>query len=281
MNIETHEIEYKDFSKSKQLDKKSVVSKLFKEISAFANSKGGKIIVGKEDKTGKLNKQPKEIIEWLENDLITSEINRISDNLIIFKSEIIEGIITLIVQEADDVVSANIDFKGINKGDCYVRQNHQAKIAKGKSLKNLIEKKNISIDSRLNKLRKIVHHKFVIGNNSTSELNIFDSLVISLESKEKHINTLFDKIIKHQFICGYQLPISRLTTITMHIQTVDAYIGSSNSMNQSIIMNRDAFGKLEENSKFVEQFIKSNRDSVLMSSQLKSYIIENINNYEN
>lgn len=280
MNIETHEIEYKDFSKSRQLDKKSVFSKLFKEISAFANSKGGKIIVGKEDKTGEFNEQPKEVIEWLENDLITSEINRISDNLIVFKSEKKDGIIVLNIQEADDVISVNIDYKGLNKGDCYVRENHQSIVAKGKSLKTLIERKNISIDNRLNKLRKIVHHKFVIGNNSTSELNIFDSLVISLDSEEKHIDTLYDKLIKNQFICGYNLPISQFTTITMHIQTVDAFLGTKDSLNQSLIMNRDAFNRLEDKSEYLKNFIKSNRDSILLSSQLKSYIIENKEAYE-
>lgn len=280
MNVETHEIEYKDFSKSKRLDKKSVISKLFKELSAFANSKGGKIIVGKEDKTGNLNKQPQEIIEWLENDQITSEINRISDNLIVFKSEEKDGIIVLNVQEADDVISVNIDYKGLNKGDCYVRENHQSIIAKGKSLKTLIERKNISTDNRLNRLRKIVHHKFVTGNNSTSELNIFDSLVITLNSEEKHIDTLFDKLIKHQFICGYNLPISQFTTITMHLETVDAFLGTKNSLNQSLIMNRDAFKKLENKSEYLKNFIKSNRDSILLSSQLKSYIIENKEAYE-
>ena len=84
MTIETQEIEYKDFSKSIELNKKVVVSKLFREITAFANSKGGKIIVGKEDKTGKITSQPKEILNWLKNDLLTSEVNRISDNLVIF-----------------------------------------------------------------------------------------------------------------------------------------------------------------------------------------------------
>ncbi|CAM4335970.1 ATP-binding protein [Zobellia roscoffensis] len=224
MTVETQEIEYKDFSKSRSLEKKAFVSKLFKEITAFANSKGGKIIVGKEDKTGDLNAQPKEVIEWLDNDIFTSAINRISDNLVIFKCEEKEGFITITVQESDDVISASVDYKGINKGDCFLRENHQANLAKGNSLKKLIERKTISIDSRLNELRKIVHHKFVIGENTASLLNIFDSLVVGLESNDEHISTVFDNLVKQQFICSYNLPLSKYTSMQMHLQTIDSII---------------------------------------------------------
>lgn len=275
MTTETQDIEYKDFSKSKTLDKKTLISKLFREISAFANSKGGKIIVGKEDKTGNLNPQPPEVIEWLENDFFTSEINRISDNLIIFKCEESNGIISITIQESDDVISVNIDYKGINKGDCFIRENHQANIAKGNALKKLIQRKAISVDNRLKELRIIVHYKFATGDNSASKLNVFDSLVISLKSVEEYITTLFDKLIKHQFICGYDLPFSKYTTIQMHLQTVDAFLGTKNSTkNSSIILKRDVFNTLEKNSDYAESYIKSHRNVALTSVQLKNYILE-------
>jgi len=274
--LETQEIEYKDFSKSRSLNKKSIVSKFFKEISAFANSEGGKIIVGKEDKTGKSNVQPEKIIEWLENDFLTSEINRISDNLIVFKSEEDKGIITIIIQESDDPISANIDYKGINKGDCFIRENHQAKHAKGNTLKNLITRKSISIDNRLKQLRKILHHKYSTGKSSVNKLNIFDSLVISMESEDPYISTLFDKFMKHQFICSYHLPISRFTTLQMHIKIVDSIIkNAKQNHSSSIILKREAFHDLEKNPTHLESFFSCHRDNVLNSIQLKNYILEN------
>ena len=274
MTIETQDNEYKDFSKSKSLDKKTIVSKLFKETTAFANSTGGKIIVGKEDKTGNLNVQPKKVIEWLDNDLLTSEINRISDNLVVFKCEEDKGLITIAVQESDDAISANIDYKGINKGDCFIRQNHEAILAKGNTLKKLIERKTISVDNRLKGLRKIVHYKFAIGENSASNLNVFDSLVVSLKSEEEFISTVFDSLVMNQFIGGYDLPLSKYSTMQMHIDTMALILKTPSHLQSSIAMKRDAFKNLKKSSHFIESFFKSHKERVLTSPQLKNYILE-------
>lgn len=266
MPQETQDIEYKDFSKSISLDQKTIISKLFKEITAFANSKGGKIIVGKEDKTGNLNPQPKEVIEWLKNDKLTSEINRISDNLVMFKCQEKKGIITITVQESDDVISANIDTKGINRGDSFIRQNHEAKLAKGNVLKRLIERKTISVDSRLRDLRKIVHHKFSIGENLASKLNVFDSLVITVDIPKEYINTVFDSLVQAQFKFNYSLPISKHTTLQLHAEIIDKMPLLAERIN--------SFNKLEKNKYFTESFFEAHRENVLTSINLKNYILE-------
>ena len=271
MTIETQEIEYKDFSKNPSPDKKDIISKLFIEISAFANASGGRIVVGKENKTGKLNAQPKEIIEWLENDKLTSEINRHSDNLVIFSCEEKDGLIIISIQESEDVISASVDFKNVNKGDSFVRENHEAVLAKGNKLKTLLERKSISTDSRLNYLRKIVHYKFSIGKNSASHMNIFDSLVITVNSEEKHISTMFDALVQNQFIGSYYLPLSKHSTMQMHLNTFFSILKSPGN---SVAAKRDAFRDLLKNSHFIDSFFKSHKDNVLRSQELKNYIFE-------
>ncbi len=110
MTLETQNIEYKDFSKSVDLNKKSVLSNLFKEISAFANSGGGKLIIGKDDKNGDLNAQPEELLNWLKNDSLTTQINQISNNLITFQSNEENGIVTIVVKNSEEVISVNSDY---------------------------------------------------------------------------------------------------------------------------------------------------------------------------
>ncbi len=265
MTIETQEIEYKDFSKNKYLNKKDIISKLFKEITAFSNSKGGKIIVGIEDETGIMNPQPIEVIKWLKNDSLTSEINRISDNLVNFICVEDKGLITIDINESEDVISASIDYKSINKGDCFIRKNHEAILAKGKTLTKLIETKSISTDNRLRKLREIVHYKFSIGENTASKLNIFDSIVISLDSPEDFINTVFDSFVKYQFIFNYYFPISKHSTIQAHLEIVDKMPLSERS---------NVFNKLTKSKYFIESFFESHRENVLISLNLKNYILE-------
>ena len=274
MSIETQDIEHKDFSKSTKLDKKSVLSKMFKEISAFANSKGGKIVVGIEDKTGKINAQPKEIIQLLENDTLTTEINRISDNLVVFKCQEEKGVITIIIQESEDVISANIDYKDLSKGESYIRQNHQTTVAKANDLKKLIETKSISTDGRLKSLREIVHYKFSIGENVASRMNIFDSIVVSMDSKEDFISTVFDTLVMNQFIGGYNLPLSKFSTMQLHIDTMASLVKNNSNNQNSIALKRDAFNKLKKSKHFKESFSQSHKDNALSSQQLKNYILE-------
>ncbi|MDY8135582.1 ATP-binding protein [Aquimarina sp. 2201CG5-10] len=272
MTIESQKIEYKDFSKIRSPNKKKIISKLFKEITAFSNSKGGKIIVGIEDKTGRENPQPQQIIQWLDNDLLTSEINRISDNLVNFKCIENNGLITIEIPESEDVISANIDYTDLNKGDCFIRQNHEVILAKGEILKKIIEIKSISTDSRLKKLREIVHYKFSIGENAASKLNIFDSLVIVVDIQKDYINTVFDTLVQAQFNFDYSLPISKHSTIQVHAEMIDK---------MPLLPERiRSFNKLVKNKYFVESFFDGHRENVLTSINLKNYILEYKNNIE-
>lgn len=272
--IETQEIEYKDFSKNQNLEKKKVISKLYKEITAFANSKGGKIIVGKDDKSEELNPQPQEIKEWLDNDYLTSEINRIADNLVVFECKEDDGIITITVQESEDLISAAIDYKGIHKGDCFTRQNHETIIARGMELRRLIERKNISVDNKLKGLRKIVHYKFAKGENHASKMNIFDSLVVKVESKDKFISTVFDNFIMNQFIGGYDLPLSKHSTMQLHLETMAFILTASEPEKSSIALKREAFNKLKKNPDSIKAFFLSHRERILSCPQLKNYLLE-------
>ena len=274
MTIETQDIEYKDFSKSPSIDKKNIVSKLFKEISAFANAAGGLIVVGKDDKSGNVISQPAEVLKILENDPLTSAINRLADNLVVFTSVESAGVVTITVQVSADVISAALDSKGLNKGDCYVRQNHEAILAKGAALTRLVERKNISRDNRLDELRKIVHYKFSKGDDHATKINIFDSLVVTLKAEEPYINTTFDSLMMNQFIGGYQLPLSKYTTIQMHLEAIAAIVSSSGGLANTVVSKRDAFNKLKTNRLFIESFFESHRDSVLMGQEVKNYILE-------
>ncbi|MCX8955070.1 ATP-binding protein, partial [Ruegeria sp. NA] len=65
---EDHFIEYKDFHREQKPSKKAVLANLFREISAFANTSGGEIIVGLDDKTHVEYVQPDCVYDWLEND---------------------------------------------------------------------------------------------------------------------------------------------------------------------------------------------------------------------
>ena len=141
MSEESQHLEYKDFSRDLVPNRKSVEANLFREIAAFANTSGGKIIVGKEDGTWSDNKQPDCIYQWLSNDSLTISINRLSQDLIVFKSYKVGALIHIDVNESDDVISARADATGINRDDCFIRENHQTIKAKGEKLRKLIEKK--------------------------------------------------------------------------------------------------------------------------------------------
>lgn len=216
---ETQEIEYKDFSKAREIDEKLIIVKMFKEISAFANSNGGTIIIGIDDKTDAKHRQPDEIIRILNNDFLTKSINNLSDNLLIFNSSEEDGIITIKIPVSEDVIAARVDSKGINIGDCFVRKNHEAIKVNPREMKKLIEKKHLSIDFKLEKLRKIVHLKYIKGQNNTSSLNIFDSIVIISNSNNHYAKNLFDELMFHQFIGSFELPFSKHSSITLYLNT--------------------------------------------------------------
>lgn len=263
--------EYKDFHKDPNISKKDFFAKIYREIAAFANASGGKIIVGKEDKTGIEHKQPENIYTWLENDVLTTAINAISDNLIVFSSRREENIVIITVDESHDVISASSDAKGINKGDCFTRENHESVKIQGERLKKLIEKKMLSDEKKTNALRKIVHFKFANGMNHAEKMNIFDSLFVSFESSEKYLNTVFDVLVMNEFLGSYKLPLSKYSTMQMHL-AVMAF--KKQNAPHTVSQNNSIFEKMMKSDHIRESFFKSQRDEILCNPQLKFYILE-------
>jgi hypothetical protein len=184
------------------------------------------------------------------------------------------GVVTINVQVSADVISAALDTKGINKGDCYIRENHEAILAKGTALTRLVERKNISKDNRLGELRRIAHYKFSKADNDATKMNVFDSLVVTVKAEEPFIKTTFDSFMMNQFIGGYQLPFSKYTTMQMHLETMAAIITSNRGSLNTLASRRDAFNELKKNIKFIDSFFESHRESALMSQEVKSYILE-------
>ncbi len=271
MCVEGQFIEYKDFHKDPKLNEKSMLAKLFREISAFANASGGQIIVGKEDKTGIENEQPVNVYKCLDNDRLTSSINKMSDNLIVFSAHRKGNLIVIKIKESDDVISAISDAKGINKGDCFIRENHESVKIQGEKLKKLIEKKLLSEDKKTKALRKIVHYKMNNNMNHANQMNIFDSMFVLLESPYKYINVVFDALVKNEFLGAYRLPLSKYSTMQVSLDVFDSKL---TYQHQLVKNNNDAFNKIMESVHTRESFFKAQRDEVLCSPQLKVYILE-------
>lgn len=270
MCIETHYIEYKDYHREESPSEKAVLAKLFREVSAFANASGGEIVVGKEDKTGKETVQPDCIYNWLENDRLATSINKMSDNLVVISSIRKEKLVHIRVQESDDVISAQSDTKGINKGDCFVRENHESIKVQGNKLKSLLEKKSLSEDKKLRALRKIVHYKMSNGMSHAQQINIFDSLFVSVSLPHDYINVVFDAWMKNEFIMGHRLPISKYSTMQMHFEICDKKFADATLIQK----NREAFDLMMNSNHTRECFYSAHLDEVLCSPQLKAYILE-------
>lgn len=268
---EDHFIEYKDFHREQKPSKKAVLANLFREISAFANTSGGEIIVGLDDKTHVEYVQPDCVYDWLENDRLTTAINALSDNLIVLNSKREGVVIRIEVKEAEDVISARVDTLGINKGDCFIRENHETVKAKGEKFRRLLENKSLSTDVKLKALRKIVHYKISNGLNHAEKLNIFDSLFVTLASPHNFISTVFESLMMNEFVFGYNLPLSKFSTMQMHVNTMDALRANSSLC---IEKNREAFGRMMNSDHIRESFFAAHLDEVLCSPQLKAYILE-------
>lgn len=269
MTSETHTIEYKDFSKDSTPNKKRIIGKLFAEIAAFANTEGGTVIVGAQDQTLTENEQPDCVYEWLENDTLTTLINSISDHLLVFLSYRKGNLVYIEVKMSDDVIAAACDTTGVNKGDCFIRENDETVKATGKKLTNLVKKKSISVDTRLKQLRTIVHHKFLTGENHSEKINIFDSLYVTVESDAPYIQTVFDNLVMYEFIFGHKLPRSKYSTLQLNLDTVAQLVRDKSRRTAALAF--DALMKSEHNQ---EMFFKAHKDEMVISEQLKLYLLE-------
>ena len=272
MCAEDHFIEYKDFHKEQNPSKKAVLANLFREISAFANASGGEVIVGIDDKTKGENVQPDCVYDWLENDRLTTAINKLSDNLIVLSSHREGNLVRIKVSEAEDLISAGVDTLDINKGDCFVRENHESIKAQGERLRRLLEKKSLSADGKFRALRKIVHYKISNGMSHAEKLNVFDSIFVSLNSPHDYINTVFESLMMNEFVFGYKLPLSKYSTMQMHLHIMDA-----KTVNPSpyIENNRQTFDRMMSSDHVRESFFSAHLEEVLCSPQLKAYVLEN------
>ena len=72
--METQNVEFKDYSKveDKKAELKKMKSQLFKEISAFANSGGGRLIIGINDKTEEKVPQPLHVLKLVDNETLSN-----------------------------------------------------------------------------------------------------------------------------------------------------------------------------------------------------------------
>ncbi|MEM6747624.1 MAG: ATP-binding protein [Pseudomonadota bacterium] len=269
MLIENQKKEFKDFGKCKNSDKKKVISILFKEITAFSNTEGGEIIVGVEDKSKTQIVQPDFVYSWLENDRLTSLINNLSDSLVVFNSYREGNLVHIKVPISTDIISVGRDTTGLNKGECFIRENGHTVKATGKRLIALAREKSGSIDEKLKRLRIIVHHKFQNGENDAQKFNIFDSLFVSLNNKYPYINTVFDFLKMSEFIYGYRLPISKHSTQQLHIEL--AAIASKKSVYAQF---KSTFEQLMKSDHSREMFFEAHRNEIIESEQLKSYLLE-------
>lgn len=269
MTSETHTIEYKDFSKDSTPDKKRIIGKLFAEISAFANTEGGTVIVGAQDQSLTENEQPDCVYAWLENDTLTNLINMISDNLLVFHSRREGNLVYIQVKMSDDVIAAARDSTGVNKGDCFIRENDKTVKATGNKLTKLVKKKSISVDTRLKQLRRIVHYKFQTGENHAENINIFDSLYVTVENDEPYIQTVFDNLVMYEFIFGLKFPRSKYSTLQLNLSLIAQFVSDKSRRTASLAF--EALMKSEHNR---EMFFKAHKDEMVISEHLKLYLLE-------
>ena len=140
----------------------------------------------------------------------------------------------------------------------------------GNKLKRLIEKKALSEDKKLKALRKIVHYKMSNGMSHAQQLNIFDSLFVSVILPHDYINVVFDAWMKNEFITGHRLPISKYSTMQMHLEICDKKFTDETLIKK----NREAFDLMMNSDHTRECFFSAHLDEVLCSPQLKAYILE-------
>lgn len=118
-------MEYKDFSKldDNKTSRKKIKSILFKEISAFANSNGGELLIGINDETQEFVEQPGWIIKYLNPETIQQLIDDLTMEEIKISVEHYEKSgIRIIVEESNLVIRACRNINDIIKADVYFRK---------------------------------------------------------------------------------------------------------------------------------------------------------------
>jgi len=278
---EWQNIEYKDFSKTTNSDKKHVQAKMFKEISAFANSGGGKIIVGIDDKSNQQIKQPAFILDLLQQDTLSRFFHKFTMEQAIFTSEEQNGIVTIDVQATTIPIYCCKDgADNLFQGDLYIRVNSETKKASAADARALDLKplssqdlKSTSHLDKMSKLRKIVNQKFTNKQNDANNINIFDALCISVSDKSSeywyNAETLFDVCMLQQFCFGFKFPLSEKISISMHLDACAVSINPKfiNQPNKAIC---ETFRKIS----YMPKLIDAWRQSALDSNELDSYLAQ-------
>lgn len=278
-SVESHQLEFKDFSKTPDTESciKDLKSKVFKEISAMANSDGGTIIIGIDDETKEKIPQPSHILKLLQNESLGRFINDYSDNFINVSSEEHDKLIIIKTPPSKVLIAASKDLKGINKGEVFIRENAEAKKATAKHLYQLHQKfSKIPISEKIKILSKIVKQKFENGQNTDFHLNIFDTLVITISNTElaKELETQFDFNMYFQFLLSFNLPLSKHTTQFMYNHTMASIIESSKLGNVNFNRNRDILKMLKESKCTLQPLIEGWRELAYNSESFNNYIKE-------
>jgi hypothetical protein len=270
--MEDIKLEYKDFSEifNTKAEIKKVKFKLAKEIIAFANQSGGKIIVGKND-FGVIVQQPEYIINILKSDCLQQWINNYSDKLVQVVS--IENkslkIVEIDVYNSTEIISITQDSSEFCKGDIYYRKNSECKKASGGEIKRLLKTKSLyDEDKKIKILKAIVHKKFSNKTVTSSDINIFDSMVILDNSTKfgfEEIKYLFDNIALMKFFTGLNIPYSKFFTLTNYLDILNMALKNPN-------LNY-VWDFLNNNREVQRNIINSEKEKILNSREFDNYII--------
>jgi hypothetical protein len=277
---ENHQLEFKDFRSisDSKAELKLIKTKLFTEISAMSNSDGGQIIIGVDDNTFEYFPQPDHILKLLIKETLSQFINDFSDNLIILDSNEIDGIVTIDVAKGTALVSASKDAKKLFKGEIYYRENTESKKANRKVIAGLVKKfSSIPIEKKIEKLKKVVKRKFEEGKNNASEMNIYDSMAISVTNSKQcaipEMQTMFDRLMYNQFILSYNLPISSHISMQMHTDLIDNSLFNNNLDGGAHLEKKQRLiDTLKKKPEHIISLLKGWRDDVYNSKGFDNYL---------
>jgi hypothetical protein len=269
--MENQNMEYKDYSNvtNSPSEISKVKFKLIKEICAFANSGGGKIFVGKSDDGNEVT-QPKHIVQLLDNDSLSSSINMCTDNLVVLQAINHCDIIEIKINNSPVIISLVRDSSAFSKGDIFVRENAECKKVTPTGLKRLMKQKELlSVDSKIMKLEKMVHKKFILNKNHAKDLNIFDSMRVTYDSSKHSFDQakyVFDIIVLYEYSFGLSFHYTKYFSIQDSIDSIAIYQKNHEKLNLGLLNH------LKENKSLQQRLIKGATEKVINSKEFSDYI---------